>query len=229
MAKKQRSKLAFDSKAFLSTVDGGRKLANYRKGDVIFSQGQTADSVHYVEKGRIKLMVTSRQGKQAILAVLKADDFFGEGCLIGQPRRLSSAVAMTDSTVMRVNKAEMIRVLADEPSFAEMFTAHVLTRSSRFEADLVDRLFNSSEKRLARTLLMLANFGKDGRVEPITVKVSQEVLAEMVGTTRSRVSHFMNRFRKLGLIDYNGSMQVHSSLMSVILNDTSSHSSVDRG
>lgn len=220
MAKK--GKKGFDSSVFLSTVNGGRKLTSYRKGDVIFSQGDAADSVQYVERGRIKLEVTSTQGKQAVVAVLKADDFFGEGCLIGQPLRLSAAVAMTDSRIMRVKKAEMIRVLADEPSFAEMFTAHVLTRSSRFEADLVDQLFNSSEKRLARTLLLLANFGKDGQAEPISVKVSQEVLATMIGTTRSRVSHFMNRFRKMGLIDYNGTMKVHSSLMSVILNDNPS-------
>ena len=227
MAKK-RTKAAFDSRVFLATINGGRKITDYRKGAVIFSQGDPADSVFYIEKGRIKLEVTSSQGKLAVVAVLKADDFFGEGCLIGQPLRLSAAVALSESRVMRVKKAEMIRVLKNEPTFSEMFTLHVLTRSSRIEEDLVDQLFNSSEKRLARTLLLLANFGKDGKPEPITAKVSQETLAEMIGTTRSRVSFFMNRFRKLGLINYNGNMKVHSSLLSIVVNDAPSRISSDR-
>lgn len=227
MARK-RAKTAFDSRTFLATVNGGRKLSNHSNGDVIFSQGDPADSVFFVEKGRIKLEVTSAQGKQAVVAVLKADDFFGEGCLIGQPLRLSAAVAMTESRVMRVKKAVMVRVLRKEPSFSEMFTAHVLTHSSRVEADLVDQLFNSSEKRLARALLLLANFGKDGGSEPIIIKVSQETLATMVGTTRSRVSFFMNRFRKMGLIEYNGDMKIHSSLVSIVLNDTPPHISSER-
>ena len=222
MAKK-RTKPAFNSRAFLATVNGGRKLTNYRKSDVIFSQGDTADSVFFIEAGRVKLEATSPQGKQAIVAVLKADDFFGDGCLVGQPLRLAAAVAMSDSRVMRVKKATMLRVLREEPSFSEMFMAHVIAKSSRFEADLVDQLFNSSEKRLARALLLLANFGKDGKDKPVIVKVSQETLATMVGTTRSRVSYFMNRFRKLGLIEYNGDIKVRSSLMSIILSNAPPH------
>ena len=170
-------------------------------------------------RGKIKIAVTSEQGREAVVGLLGERDFFGEGCLIAQPLRLATATSMTDATVMRVEKAEMIRVLHAEPAFAELFTAHLLTRNSRIEADLVDHLFNSSEKRLARTLLLLANFGKEGRPEPITTKISQETLAEMVGTTRPRVSFFMNKFRKLGFIDYNGEIKVHSSLLSVVLRD----------
>jgi CRP/FNR family cyclic AMP-dependent transcriptional regulator len=168
---------------------------------------------------KIKIAVTSEQGREAVVGLFGEGDFFGEGCLIGQPLRLATAAAMTDSSVMRLEKAEMIRVLHVEPAFSEMFTAHLLTRNSRVEADLVDHLFNSSERRLARTLLLLANFGKEGRPEPITTKISQETLAEMVGTTRPRVSFFMNKFRKLGFIDYNGDLKVHSSLLSVVLRD----------
>jgi CRP/FNR family transcriptional regulator, cyclic AMP receptor protein len=218
MAKKVK-KPTFDPNVFLATVDGGRVRVDYRKKQTIFSQGDAADAVFYLEKGRIKLIVTSEQGKQAVVAVLGTGDFFGEGCLNGQPLRLATATAMVESVVMRVEKPEMLRVLHAEPSFAKRFMAHLLTRNSRVEEDLVDHLFNSSEKRLARTLLLLANFGKEGRPEPITTKISQETLADMIGTTRPRVSFFMNKFRKLGFIDYNGSLKVHSSLLTVVLRD----------
>ena len=210
---------AFDPKTFLATVNHGRTISNYAKNAVIFPQADAADAVFYIHQGRIKLVVESEQGKEAVVAVLGPEEFFGEGCLIGQPLRLATAQAMADSEIMRVGKAEMIRVLHDEPSFGELFTAHLLTRNSRVEADLVDQLFNSSEKRLARTLLMLANFGKEGAPQPITTKISRETLAEIIGTTRPRVSFFMNKFRKLGFIDYNGTVQVHSSLLSVVLHD----------
>ena len=210
---------AFDPKVFLATVNHGRTVSKYAKNAVVFQQGGPADAVFYIQKGRIKLVVESDQGKEAVVALLGPDEFFGEGCLIGQPLRLASAKAMVESEVMRVSKAEMIRVLHDEPAFGELFTAHLLTRNMRVEADLVDQLFNSSEKRLARTLLMLANFGKEGAPQPIVTKISQETLAEIIGTTRSRVSFFMNKFRKLGFIDYNGTVKVHSSLLSVVLHD----------
>jgi CRP/FNR family cyclic AMP-dependent transcriptional regulator len=209
----------FDSKMFLATIDGGRTISSYAKNAIIFSQGDRADAVFYIQRGKVKIVVTSEQGKEAVVGILGVDEFLGEGCLIGQPLRLATATAMTESTVMRVEKAEMIRVLHEEPGFGEMFTAHLLTRKSRVEEDLVDQLFNSSEKRLARTLLLLANFGKEGRPEPITTKVSQEMLAEIIGTTRPRVNFFMNKFRKLGFIEYNGDLVVHSSLLSVVLHD----------
>ena len=210
---------AFEPEVFLATVGRGRTIADYRTGQVIFSQGEAADSVFYLKDGKVKIAVISEQGREAVVGVLGRGDFFGEGCLIAQPLRLATAASMTDSSVIRIEKAEMVRALHAEPAFAEVFTAHLLTRNSRVEADLVDQLFNSSEKRLARTLLLLANFGKEGRPEPITTKISQETLAEMVGTTRPRVSFFMNKFRKLGFIDYNGELRVHSSLLSVILRD----------
>jgi CRP-like cAMP-binding protein len=186
---------------------------------VIFSQGQPADAVFYVRKGKIKLVVTSKQGKQAVVAILGADEFFGEGCLNGEAVRLATARALTESEVMRLEKSEMIRVLHAEPAFAEMFVAHLLTRTSRIQEDLVDQLFNSSEKRLARTLLLLANFGKDDAPQPVSTKISQATLAGIVGTTRSRVSSFMNKFRKLGFIHYNGELKVNSSLLNVVLRD----------
>jgi CRP-like cAMP-binding protein len=179
--------------------------------------------VIYIKKGKVKVTVVSKQGKEAVVAILGADEFLGEGCLIGQPKRLSTAAAMTDCVTMRVEKAEILQVLQDEPAFSTMFIAHILTRSARVEEDLVDQLFNSTEKRLARVLLLLANFGKEGRPGPIVAKISQETLAEMIGTTRSRVSHFMNKFRKMGFIDYNGQIEVHSSLLSVVLNDHKSN------
>ena len=218
MAKKVKGR-KFDPKVFLATVNGGRTISSYRKNDVIFSQGHPASAMFYIQKGKVKVAVASEQGKEAVVAILSAGDFFGEGCLIGQPLRLATATAMTDTTTMRLEKAEMARVLHAQPSFAEMFTAHLLTRNSRVEEDLVDQLFNSSEKRLARVLLLLANFGKEGKPEPVVTQISQETLAEMIGTTRPRVSYFMNKFRKLGFIDYNGELKVHSSLLSVVLRD----------
>jgi CRP/FNR family cyclic AMP-dependent transcriptional regulator len=218
MARKAK-KAAFDPKVFLTTVNGGRTKVAYEKDDVIFSQGEPADAVFYIHRGKIKIVVTSEQGKEAIVAILGAGEFFGEGCLIAQSLRLATATTLIESVVMRVEKTEMIRVLHAEPAFAEVFTAHLLVRKGRTEEDLVDQLFNSSEKRLARTLLLLSNFGKDGKTEPIETKISQETLAEMVGTTRPRISFFMNKFRKLGLIDYNGDLRIHSSLLSIVLRD----------
>jgi CRP/FNR family transcriptional regulator, cyclic AMP receptor protein len=218
MARKGTS-AAFDPDVFLASLSRGRTTVDYRTGQLVFSQGDMADAVFYVARGKIKIFVVSEQGREAVVALLGEGDFFGEGCLIAQPLRLAMAASMTDATMMRIEKTEMIRVLHVEPTFAEAFTTHLLTRNSRTEADLVDHLLNSSEKRLARTLLLLANFGKEGRPEPITTKISQETLAEMIGTTRPRVSFFMNKFRKLGFIEYNGKLQVHSSLLSVILRD----------
>jgi CRP-like cAMP-binding protein len=209
----------FDPKAFLATVDHGRTISKYAKDALIFAQAGPADAVFYIQKGRIKIAVESEQGKEAVVAIVGPGEFCGEGCLIGQPLRLASARAMTESEVMRVGKAEMIRVLHAEPAFGELFTAHLLTRNSRVEADLVDQLFNSSEKRLARALLLLSRVGKEAKTETVIPKVSQETLAEMVGTTRSRVNFFMNKFRKLGFIDYNGGLEVNSSLLSVVLHE----------
>ena len=214
-----KAKPPFDPKAFLAKANGGRTIAKYRINQVVFSQGDLADSVFYIHEGKAKVTVISEQGKEAIVAILGPDEFCGEGCLTGQPRRIATATAMTECRIMRLEKEAMVRVLHDEPAFSEMFVAHLLARTIRVEADLVDQLFNSSEKRLARALLLLANFGKEGKPEPILAKVSQETLAEMIGTTRSRVSHFMNKFRDLGFIHYNGGIEVHSSLLSVVLHD----------
>jgi CRP/FNR family cyclic AMP-dependent transcriptional regulator len=216
-----KRKHAFNPAEFLAKADAGRTISKYRAQQVVFSQGDVADSVFYVQKGKIKLTVVSSQGKEAVVAQLGADEFCGEGCLAGQTRRIATAIAMTECEIMRLDKAALLRVLREEPSFSEMFVSHLLARSIRIEADLVDQLFNSSEKRLARALLLLANFGKEGRPEPIIAKISQETLAEMIGTTRSRVSFFMNKFRRLGFITYNGHMEVHSSLLSVVLADQS--------
>jgi CRP/FNR family transcriptional regulator, cyclic AMP receptor protein len=215
----RKTKKTFDPKTFLATVNHGRTASTYRRDAIVFRQAGPADAVFYIRKGRIKIVVASQQGKEAVVAVLGPGEFFGEGCLIGQPLRLATARAMVDSEIMRVGKAEMIRVLHDEPSFGELFMAHLLTRNSRVEEDLADQLFNSSEKRLARTLLLLANFGKEGEAQPITTKISQETLAEIVGTTRPRINSFMNKFRKLGFIDYNGALKIHNSLLSVVLRD----------
>jgi CRP-like cAMP-binding protein len=210
---------SFDPKSFLAKVGEGRSSGKYRNNQIIFSQGEPADAVFYVQKGKIKVTVISEQGKEAVVAILGANDFLGEGCLAGQPRRMATATAMTDSVAVRLEKAAIIRVIHDEPAFSEMFIAHLLARTIRVEEDLVDQLFNSSEKRLARLLLLLANFGKEGKPEPAIAKISQETLAEMIGTTRSRVSFFMNKFRKLGFIEYNGGMKIHSSLLNVVLHD----------
>jgi CRP/FNR family transcriptional regulator, cyclic AMP receptor protein len=215
----KQPELAFDPNTFLATVNHGRKATAYAAGHLIFSQADPADAVFYVRTGDVKIVVTSDQGKEAVVGIVKPEQFFGEGCLTGQPLRLATATAMTDCEVLRVEKVEMIRVLHAEPSFAELFMEYLLTRNSRVEADLVDQLFNSSEKRLARTLLLLASFGKEGAPQPITTRVSQDTLASIVGTTRPRVSYFMNKFRKLGFIDYNGHLQVHSSLLTVLLRD----------
>lgn len=217
--KKKRGTRRFDPAVFLETAAKGRSISTHRKKQVIFAQGDIADAVFYVKKGKVKVTVVSAHGKEAVVAILGADEFVGEGCLIGQSKRLSTATAMTDCTTMRVEKAELVQVLRDEPAFSQMFVSHILTRNARIEEDLVDQLFNSTEKRLARLLLLLANFGKEGRPEPIAAKISQETLAEMIGTTRSRVSHFMNKFRDLGFIDYNGHLEVNSSLLSVVLNE----------
>ena len=215
----RKAKLSFDPKEFLSKVNGGRSVSDYRKDQIVFRQGDPADAVFYAQSGKAKRTVISEQGKEAVVAILGAGDFFGEGCLAGETLHLSTVSALTKCTIARISKTDITRVIHEEPAFAELFIAHLLARNSRVEEDLVDQLFNSSEKRLARTLLLLANFGKEGRPEPIIAKVSQETLAEMIGTTRSRVSFFMNKFRKLGLIDYNGSIEVHSSLLNVVLRD----------
>ena len=209
----------FDPKEFLTTVNGGRTISAYRKDETVFAQGDAADSVFYIQKGKVKVTVLSEQGKEAVVAMLGPDEFCGEGCLTGQPRRMATATAMTECEIMRLEKQAINRALQDEPAFSAFFVEHLLARTIRVEEDLVDQLFNSSEKRLARALLLLANFGKEGRPEPIIAKVSQETLAEMIGTTRSRVSFFMNKFRKLGFINYNGHMEIHSSLLNVVLHD----------
>jgi CRP/FNR family cyclic AMP-dependent transcriptional regulator len=218
-AMKRKAKLPFDPKAFLSKVNGGQRVADYRKDQIVFTQGDPSDAVFYIQSGKVKKTVVSEQGKEAVVALLGAGDFFGEGCLAGEALRLSTVSALTKCTIARISKADITRVIHEEPAFAELFISHLLARNSRVEEDLVDQLFNSSEKRLARTLLLLANFGRESRPEPIIAKVSQETLAEMIGTTRSRVSFFMNKFRKLGLIDYNGSIEIHSSLLNVVLRD----------
>jgi CRP-like cAMP-binding protein len=211
----------FDPKKFLSTIDGGRKIAAFSNKQTIFAQGDPSDAVFYIQKGKVRLTVVSKVGKEATIGILNQGDFFGEGCLTGQRLRLCSATAMTDCSVMRIDKRSMMAVLHREQAFSDMFVAYLLTRNIRYEEDLVDQLFNSSEKRLARVLLLLAHFGKDGKSEVAIPKISQEALAEMVGTTRSRVSFFMNRFRKLGFIDYHAGdeLQVHNSLLNIVLHD----------
>lgn len=209
----------FDAKKFLAVVGDGRTIQKYSKGRVVFSQGDPADSVFYIQRGRVKLATVSSRGKEAVVAILGAGFFFGEGCLAGQPLRMATTTAMADSTIVQVQRSVMVRVLHQEREFSELFIAHLLTRNIRIEEDLVDQLFNSSEKRLARMLLLLANFGKDGRPEEVIPAITQETLAEMVGTTRSRVSFFLNKFRKLGFIEYNGGMHIHTSLLNVVLYD----------
>ena len=207
----------FDAKAFLTKASTGRSVSTYRKKQVVFVQGDPADAVFYLEKGQIKLTVVSERGKSAVVAMLGRGDFFGEGCLAGQPVRMATASAMTEVSVVRLDKQAMVTLLHERSTFSERFMAHLLARNVRFEEDLVDQLFNSSEKRLARVLLLLARFGKEGKIEPVIPKISQEVLAEMVGTTRPRISGFMSKFRKLGFIEYNGGLHIHSSLLNVLL------------
>jgi CRP/FNR family transcriptional regulator, cyclic AMP receptor protein len=209
----------FDLKAFLAKAGTGRKIISYEGTQPVYIQGDAADSVFYINKGRISISVVSKRGKEAIVGILGHGEFFGEGCLAGQPKRMSSAKAMTACTLTRIEKAAAIRVLHDEPVFSEVFLQHLLARAIRIEEDLIDQLFNSSEKRLARVLLLLANFGKEGVPQTVIPQISQETLAEVVGTTRSRISHFMNKFRKLGFISYNGHIEVHSSLLNIVLHD----------
>ena len=216
-------RIAFDPKMFLSKIGIGRTNEKFGPGDIVYSQGDAANAVYYLQKGKAKKTVTSESGKEAVLSILQAGDFFGESSLNGHARRVTTVTAMTDCAIMRLDKVAMVRVLHEESEFAELFILHLLHRNSRTQEDLVDQLFNSSEKRLARTLLLLANFGKDSKPEPVIAKISQETLAEMIGTTRSRVSYFMNKFRRLGFIDYSGgnkgNLHVNTSLLNMVLLD----------
>jgi len=215
-----RKTQSVDWEAFLAGIPGGKTLLEYGASRKIFRQGEPADSVFYLRRGKVKLAVTSQQGKEAIVSVLGGGEFFGEGCLAGQQLRVSTAIAISDCTLARIDKQAMARMLHEEHDVSELFVTHLLSRNIRYEEDLVDQLFNSSEKRLARILLLLAHFGKEGRAETVIPRINQESLAQMVGTTRSRVSHFMNKFRKLGFVDYNGGgLTVHSGLLTLILHD----------
>ena len=215
-----KKKRDFDYHAFLATIGEGRKVVPFRKKQTIFTQGSAADALFYIQRGKVKLAVVSKAGKEATIGILSDSDFFGEGCLGGQPIRMTAAIAMTDCELLRIEKRAMMRALHREHALSDMFVAYLLTRNIRYEEALVDQLFNSSEKRLARILLLLAHFGKEGVPETVIPGISQEILAEMVGTTRSRVSHFMNKFRKVGFVDYDCSgLQVHSSLINVVLHD----------
>jgi CRP/FNR family transcriptional regulator, cyclic AMP receptor protein len=216
-AVKKRRK--FKPQTFLSTIDDGRTITTFTKKQKIFAQGDPSDAVFYIQRGKVKLTVLSASGKEATIGIQNEGDFFGEGCLTGQPLRMCSASAMTDCAIMRIQKKSMMDVIHRERTFSDMFVAYLLIRNIRHEEDLVDQLFNSSEKRLARVLLLLAHFGKDGKPEVAIPKISQETLAEMVGTTRSRVNFFMNRFRKLGFVHYNGELEIHSLLLNVVLHD----------
>ena len=215
--------IAFDSKVFLSKIGSGRTNEKFGADEVVYSQGDAAAAIYYLQKGKAKITVTSKAGKEAVLAIIGPGDFFGEGCLNGQSVRMATVTTMTECSIMRLEKSAMVRVLHEEPKFSDLFIAHLLHRNSRVEEDLVDQLFNSSEKRLARTLLLLANFGKDRKPEPVIAKISQETLAEMIGTTRSRVSFFMNKFRRLGFIEYNGDthgdLHINTSLLNMVLRD----------
>jgi CRP/FNR family transcriptional regulator, cyclic AMP receptor protein len=214
-----KAKPVFNPKSFLTKVGKGKTHTDHPKNQKIFSQGDAAEAIFYIQKGKVKITVVSKQGKEAVIALLGEGDFFGEGCLAGQPLRMSTVRTMSECSIVRIDKGDAVRVLHDEPAFSELFLRYLLTRNIRIEEDLVDHLFNSSEKRLARVLLLLANFGKEGKPETVIPKISQETLAEIVGTTRSRVSFFMNKFRKLGFIAYNGRLEVHSSLLNVVLHD----------
>jgi CRP/FNR family transcriptional regulator, cyclic AMP receptor protein len=214
---KKRGK--FNPKTFLSTIDRGRTIATFPRKRTIFAQGDSSDSVFYIQRGKIKLTVLAKNGKEATIGILNEGNFFGEGCLAAQPLRMCTATTITDCTLMRIDKKSMMEVIHRERAFSDMFVAYLLTRNIRHEEDLVDQLFNSSEKRLARILLLLARFGKDGKPEVAIPKISQEILAEMVGTTRGRVNFFMNRFRKLGFVRYNGGLEVHPSLLNIVLHD----------
>jgi CRP/FNR family cyclic AMP-dependent transcriptional regulator len=220
IAAQNRGEPAFEPEVFLARNGLGRKMIDLKKQQTVFSQGDDANAVFYIQKGRVKLTVISKRGKEATIAILGAGDFLGEECIAAiQPRRMATATALTPSTILRIDRKQMVRVLHDQKAFSEVFVSYLLTRNIRFQEDLIDQLFNSSEKRLARALLLLARFGKEGTPETVIPKISQETLAEMIGTTRSRVSFFMNRFRKLGFIEYNGQLSVHSSLLNVVLHD----------
>ena len=210
---------AFDPKAFLAIVGEGKTILEFGKDQVVFAQGDAADAVFYIQKGRVKVVVISEQGKEAVVGILGSGQFFGEGCMNGHSLRIATTTALEGCLITAITKTAMLAVLHDQPTFSEMFMAYLLTRNSRIEEDLIDQLFNSSERRLARLLLLLAHFGKEGSPQPINPHISQETLAEMVGTTRSRVSHFMNKFRKLGLISYNGHIEVNNSLLSAVLHE----------
>ena len=212
-------KAVFDVQVFLAKVGAGKTILEFHKNQHVFEQGDAADAVFYIQKGKVKVTVLSDQGKEAVIGILGPGQFFGEGSISGHNLHSSTATAMVDCVIMAIAKDAMLAALHDEPKLSEMFMAHLLTRNSRIEEDLIDQLFNSSERRLARMLLLLANFGKAGSPQPISPNISQETLAEMIGTTRSRVSHFMNKFRKLGLIDYNGHIEVHNSLLSAVLHE----------
>jgi CRP/FNR family transcriptional regulator, cyclic AMP receptor protein len=209
----------FSPQLFLTQAGQGKSRLQLLKKQTLFSQGEAAEAVFYIHAGKVKLTVVSQQGKEAVIAILEQGAFFGESCLAGQGTRTATATVVEDGSVVRIDKDTMVRVMHDQPAFAELFMTYLLSHSMRIEGDLVDHLFNSSEKRLARVLLLLAHFGKEGKPETVIAKISQETLAEMIGTTRSRVSFFMNKFRKLGFIDYNGEMHVHSSLLNVVLHD----------
>ena len=209
----------FDSHAFLASVGVGKIVAKYQREQPIFRQGEAADAVFYIEQGKVQITVVSEEGKERVVAMLEPGQFFGEGCLTGQPLHLATASAMTECATVRIEKNTMVRALRDDPEFSQVFMVFLLSHNAQIEADLVDQLFNSSEKRLARVLLMLANFGKDGKLETVSTPISQEVLAAKVGTTRSRINFFMNKFRKLGFIEYNGTLKVHTSLLNVIVHD----------
>ena len=209
----------FNAQAFLDSAGLSKTIAEYARDETIFTQGDSCDHVMYIQSGGVKLSVLSKTGREAVVAMLGPGDFFGEGCLAGQPIRIGSATAITPSLILLIDKAKMVRLLHKQPSMSDRFITHMLARNIRIEEDLVDQLFNSSEKRLARALLLLANFGKEGGPQAITTPISQETLAEIIGTTRPRVSHFMNKFRKLGFIDYNGTLKIHSSLLSVVLHE----------
>jgi CRP/FNR family transcriptional regulator, cyclic AMP receptor protein len=213
------AKSAFDAHAFLAKVGAGKSVLQFKKDQTVFVQGDPADTVFFIQKGKVKLTVLSDQGKEAVVSILGPGQFFGEGCMNGHRLRIATTTAMENCVITAITKAAMIATLHDQPKFSEMFMAYLLTRNSRIEEDLIDQLFNSSERRLARLLLLLANFGKEGGPQPISQTVSQGTLADMIGTTRSRVSFFMNKFRKLGLIDYNGHIEVHNSLLSAVLHD----------
>ncbi len=210
---------AFDPEAFLAEVEVGKTISTYRKGQTVFAQGDVADSVFYIQKGRLKVVVLSEQGKEAVVGILEAGQFFGEGCMNGHSLRIATTTAMEDCLITAITTKTMTAALHDQPKFSQMFMSYLLTRNGRIEEDLIDQLFNSSEKRLARLLLLLANFGRESTPQPIDAKISQETLAEMIGTTRSRVSFFMNKFRKLGFISYNGKIEVNSSLLNAVLYD----------